>query len=315
MVINMEIASPLTVGLPRALLYHRYGILWRSFFDGLGIKTITSGPTSRQLLEDGADLAVDETCISLKIYFGHVRELLGKCDYILTPRISNFGRHRNFCVRFEALYDMTCCVFRESSQKFLAYNVDALEGSDEESAFLEMGQSLGFPRKMVKKAYQTAKKAYQAAWKAAVRKQEELYHAEGLKILIAAHSYVIHDAYIGETVTDLLKNMDTVPIRADIVNREAALKRSLELSPTCKWEANREIIGSIVMHSEQVDGVILLSAFPCGPDAMVNEILARKLKGIPFLNLVLDSQSGTAGVETRLESFVDIIRLQKETHT
>jgi predicted nucleotide-binding protein (sugar kinase/HSP70/actin superfamily) len=30
-----------------------------------------------------------------------------------------------------------------------------------------------------------------------------------------------------------------------------------------------------------------------------------------MLNLVLDGQNGTAGVETRLESFLDIIRFQK----
>ncbi len=308
----METASPLVIGIPRALLYHRYGTLWQGFFQNLGVKTITSGPTSRQLLEEGAALAVDEACLSLKIYFGHVRELLGRCDYILVPRLSNLGRHRNFCVRFEALYDMTRCVFRDSDQKFLAYNLDVLEGSDEERAFLEMGQALGFPKKAVKKAYQAAQKADQTAWKTAVKRQEGKYRGEGLKILIAAHSYVIHDPYIGKTVVDLLEGMGATPIRADIVNRDAALKRSLELSPTCKWELNREIIGSIAMHKDQVDGIILLSAFPCGPDAMVNELLARKLKGIPLLNLVLDSQTGTAGVETRLESFVDIIQLQKE---
>ncbi len=44
---------------------------------------------------------------------------------------------------------------------------------------------------------------------------------------------------------------------------------------------------------------------------MVNELIARRVKGIPLLNLVLDSQTGTAGVETRLESFIDIIRFKE----
>ena len=43
---------------------------------------------------------------------------------------------------------------------------------------------------------------------------------------------------------------------------------------------------------------------------MVNELIVRRVKGMPILNLVLDSQSGTAGVETRLESFIDIIRFK-----
>ena len=59
-----------------------------------------------------------------------------------------------------------------------------------------------------------------------------------------------------------------------------------------------------------MDGIILLSAFPCGPDSMVNELIARRVKRVPMLNLVLDSQSGTAGIETRLESFIDIIRFK-----
>jgi predicted nucleotide-binding protein (sugar kinase/HSP70/actin superfamily) len=44
---------------------------------------------------------------------------------------------------------------------------------------------------------------------------------------------------------------------------------------------------------------------------MVSDILLRRVKDKPMLNLVLDGQNGTAGVETRLESFLDIIRFQK----
>ena len=89
------------------------------------------------------------------------------------------------------------------------------------------------------------------------------------------------------------------------------MEDSSRLCSTCKWEISREILSGIAMHRGDVDGIILLSAFPCGPDAMVNELIARRVKGVPMLNLVLDGQSGTAGVETRLESFIDIIRFQE----
>jgi predicted nucleotide-binding protein (sugar kinase/HSP70/actin superfamily) len=62
---------------------------------------------------------------------------------------------------------------------------------------------------------------------------------------------------------------------------------------------------------EKADGIILVSAFPCGPDSMTNELLIRRIKGIPVLPLILDIQSGMAGIETRIESFLDIIRFQK----
>ena len=307
----MEAKKTPVIGLPRAMLYYRYRTLWHAFFDELGIKTVVSGPTDRAILERGSARAIDEACLSLKIYLGHVEALCGKCDYILVPRVSSFGRHRNMCTRFEALPDLARNIFRESGQKFLSYDLDVLQKKDEESAFLTLGQALGCSPRAVRKAYKAAKKTEQNEYKNQVRQQEQLYKAEGLKILIAAHSYVVEDPYIGRTVTAYLKNAGVIPIRADLVNREEALKQSLELSPTCKWEISREIVGSIAMHCDKVDGIILLSAFPCGPDSMVNELIARRVKRVPMLNLVLDSQSGTAGIETRLESFIDIIRFKE----
>lgn len=301
----------MVVGLPRAMLYFRFRILWRAFFEELGVPVAVSGPTDREVLERGTDLAIDEACLSLKIYLGHVDALVGKCSHILVPRVSNFGRHRNMCTRFEALPDLTRNVFRNTGQKFLTYNVDVLEKKKEEDAFLEIGQALGYPVRTAKRAYKQAKKAELAYRKAKAREQDTLCREKGLKILIAAHSYVIEDAYVGRTVTEYLKQAGVVSLRADLADWDAALECSQELSGTCKWEMSREILGGIAMYENVVDGIILLSAFPCGPDSMVNELVTRRVKGVPLLNLVLDSQTGTAGVETRLESFIDIIRFKK----
>ena len=302
---------PAVIGLPRAMLYYRYGTLWRAFFQELGMETAVSNPTDREILERGTALAIDEACLSLKIYLGHVASLAGKCEYILVPRVSNFGRRRSMCTRFEALPDLVRNIFRDTDQKFLSYNVDVLQKKEEEAAFLEMGRRLGCSSRAARQAYKTAKKAELAHFKAGVQRQEELCRKDGMKILIAAHSYVMEDPYMGKTVTAYLRRSGVIPLRADLTDRDAALKRSRELSPTCKWEISREILGGIVRRREDADGIILLSAFPCGPDAMVNELITRRVKEIPILNLVLDSQTGTAGVETRLESFIDIIRFKE----
>ena len=300
------------IGLPRALLYYRYRVLWRTFFQELGMETVVSAPTDRAILERGTALAIDEACLSLKIYLGHVAALVGQCDYILVPRVSNFGRHRAMCTRFESTPDLVRNVFRNERQKFLSYEVDQeMKKAGEEDAFVELGKSLGCTAKAAKKAYKAAKKAELSHHKERVQRYEQQYKKDGMKVLIAAHSYVAEDPYMGRMVSDYLKKAGVIPVRADMADREAALKRSRELSPTCKWEVNREILGGIAMHKGDVDGIILLSAFPCGPDAMVNELITRRVKGVPMLNLVLDSQSGTAGVETRLESFIDIIRFQE----
>lgn len=57
------------------------------------------------------------------------------------------------------------------------------------------------------------------------------------------------------------------------------------------------------------DGVIQLLPFGCMPEVMVRPILEKihQEKGIPFLSLSLDEQVAEAGINTRLEAFVDVI--------
>ncbi|MCD7738408.1 MAG: acyl-CoA dehydratase activase-related protein [Lachnospiraceae bacterium] len=299
------------IGLPRGLLYHRYETLWQTFFHALGMETKVSAPTNRAVVEEGERLAPDEACLSEKIFLGHVSSLIGKCDYIFVPRVANLGRNLDLCVRFSALYDLTRCIFRQTDQKFLTCNIDVVNGAAEEDAFCALGQSLDFTHKESKKAWKEAQKAQEQAWDRAVKEQERLYKSEGLKILVVGHSYILDDSYAGGVILKGLTDLDTLPLRADITDRDYAVKHSPELCPTCRWVMSRELVGSIIQHRFQVDGIVLVTAFPCGPDSIVDDILARKIQGIPVLQLVLDSQTGTAGVEIRLESFVDIIRMKK----
>ncbi|MCD7736767.1 MAG: acyl-CoA dehydratase activase-related protein [Lachnospiraceae bacterium] len=299
------------IGLPRALLYERYHVLWRAFFQELGLDVLVSPPTTLETMERGTARAIDEMCLSVKIYLGHVEQLVGKCDYILVPRISNFGVRRYMCTRFEALYDVCRNLFRETGQRFLSYNIDVQHGMDEETAFSAMAEELGFSRRTAQKAYKKAKKAENEDWKAQIKRQEALYKNDGLKVLIASHSYVACDAYIGKPIADFLKKAGVTVLRSDVMDRKEALKAGSRFSPTLRWEVNREIAGGVYENRKRVDGIILLSVFPCGPDAMANEMMLRRNDGTPILNLMLDGQSGMAGVETRLESFVDILRFKK----
>ena len=57
-----------------------------------------------------------------------------------------------------------------------------------------------------------------------------------------------------------------------------------------------------------------MSTFPCGPDSLVNELLIRKIKDIPTINILIDEQNANTGLETRLESFIDIIKERTDNH-
>lgn len=295
------------------MLYYRYATLWATFFREMGMEVLVSPATDKQILDQGTAVSVDETCLSAKIYLGHVKALVGQCDYILVPRVSSFGHRRVMCTRFEAMPDIAANLFRDSGQKFISYNLDVFRKQEEKTAFLAMAEALGVGRRRAEHAYTSAKKQDQQRFRQALAAQEALLQSKGTKILIAAHSYVIRDPYLGGPVTDILKGLGAIPIRADLVSRSAALKRSADFSPTLKWEMSREIVGGILEYKDKVDGIVLLSAFPCGPDSMVNELLMHRIRGIPMLNLTVDAQSGVAGIETWLESFVDIIHFKEGT--
>ncbi len=62
-----------------------------------------------------------------------------------------------------------------------------------------------------------------------------------------------------------------------------------------------------------VDGFIHVTAFGCGPDAMVDKLIeleARDAK-MPFLTITIDEHTGEAGMATRLEAFVDMLLKKK----
>lgn len=61
---------------------------------------------------------------------------------------------------------------------------------------------------------------------------------------------------------------------------------------------------------ENFDGVVHLLPFGCMPEITVRPMLERihQESGIPFLSLSLDEQVAEAGINTRLEAFVDVVR-------
>ena len=227
------------IGIPRAMLYYRYHVLWESFFGSLGVETVISGPTTRQTLERGAALSVDETCLSARIWFGHVDSLVGKCDALFVPRMASFGELRFMCTRFMGLPDLTRATFRHQGLRVIDCNVDVAQKHDEESAYIALGEQLGFSRRAARQAWREAVRADAKAWQERVRENEQLFSREGIRVLLSAHSYVYEDAWIGRPVVDFLTRSGVTVIPADVVDRREALRQAARLSPTCRWQMSR----------------------------------------------------------------------------
>lgn len=299
------------IGIPRALLYHKYGILWESFFEYLGIDTITSPPSNKEILEKGILLSPDEACLSLKIYLGHIKYLSNKCDYILIPRIESLKKNEKTCTNMLALYDIVNNTFNVG---ILDYNIDVNHNYDELYAFVTIAKQLNIKRIDAIKAYKYAKEEVRQIEEGKAIKQESLIKTQKLKILLAGHSYNLHDELIGKSVSKHLQNNDINVLYSDINNEKInnIYSKSNIISKEIYWTYNKEIFSSISYYLDKVDGIILLSTFPCGPDSLCNEITIRKIKNKPIITVIVDELNNDSGLLTRLESFIEILKEKKE---
>lgn len=318
-----------SIGIPRSLLYYRYGTLWQTFFEGLGRRIVLSKETDRSTVEEGSKASIDECCLASKTYLGHVANLIGRCDAVFVPCYASANPRAGFCTKFQSLPDLISNTFRDEEPRLMSLLVeDASNPRKTRMAFLDLAGKMGAAPAAARKAWRFAMRAQQAeeAERAAVQDEtvsllkeyrrviaQDPTGAERrpLAIMIAAHPYIAHDRYLCGTIVDALEEMGATVLYADETNREQAFKTSLDFSETMPWAPNREIIGSILMMQEHLDGIVLVSAFPCGPDSMTDDAIMRCIHGTPILNLMIDEQSGTAGIQTRLESFVDIIRFHQ----
>ena len=140
-----------------------------------------------------------------------------------------------------------------------------------------------------------------------------------IKFLLLGHSYNLFDTYINLnfqrklrdegadsiTIENLPESIFKVPV---IVNRKL---RNY-------WVHEEEIMQAIryfmTKGRKEIDGVIFLVSFACGPDSLISELIMRDMKvvGLPFLEIIMDEHSGEAGLLTRIQSFVEMVRRKKK---
>lgn len=291
------------IGIPNSLFYHKYGYLWKKFFDYLGVEYIVSPNTNKTILEKGKRLATDETCIPCKIYLGHIDYLKDKCDMVLVPRFLGIEKQKIECIKFNSIYDVVKNTF--NNLDLLEYDIDYTKNKYEKKEFIKLGNRLNKNSKDSLIAYNNALADYKKNKIKLHTEQEEKINSDKTKVLILSHSYNSYDKLIGKQINKILTKYDIELIYSDrlITN----VDKSYKYSETLYWSSNKEILNALDYYHNKVNGIILLTAFPCGNDCLVNELILRKVKDIPIINIVIDELNSEVGLITRLESFIDII--------
>ncbi len=324
------------VGIPQALHYYRYFPFWKKLLEELDVEIVLSGPTNKKIVEDGVQQGFGELCIPVKLYYGHVLKLLKDhpdLDYIFVPRYVAEVKEAYFCPKFISLPDIIKIL--PNVPKILNFEVNVKEFPITTSA-IELGKELGKSQSKSLNAYREAKKYYRE-YLDFLREGASVDHVlrlvkrdlpfklpkkkdkNDLKFLLLGHGYNIFDTYINLDFQKKLRDRNV-----DVLNIEN-LPESIFKVPVIVnrklrnyWRHEEEIMQSIryflTKGREEIDGVIFLISFACGPDSLISELIMRDMKvvGLPFLAIIMDEHSGEAGLLTRVESFVEMIRRKKK---
>jgi predicted nucleotide-binding protein (sugar kinase/HSP70/actin superfamily) len=306
------------VGLPRSLAYDEL----RGFFDRVleshGLKIEVSPQSSARILERGLERCLDEVCFPLKVLFGHVDALReAGVDTIWLPRLASVAKGRNLCPKFHVLPDLVAAAFPElrvvapyvdlhhsRRADLLAHLQDALRPALEElDVFGTASPSL------INKAWDAARQEREAAPGVGATTTGD----GRLRIAVLGHLYAERDPFLGQGVIARLERLGAEVL----VGPPACPPDPVPLEQGMYYEPSVRVARLLESHlAGGVDGVVLLTYFACGPDSYTADTLLLRLKrqhvGVPVLRLILDEQTSAEGLDTRLATFVDVARHQRE---
>lgn len=294
------------VGIPKGLLYYKYYPFLNTFFSELGAEIVTSEDTNRETLNLGVKSCVDEACLPMKIFHGHVASLADKSDIIVIPRIMQIKEREYICPKFCGLPEM------------IQNSIEDLPSLITEPIYARSRKDLYKWARIVGKELTNNKQIIKLAFDKALIQQEK--YRTGIKdkgyklnIALSGHPYNIYDKFVNMDMVKKLNELNVGVITEEYVDESRINNESKELYKRPFWTFARNSYGftSYVSTNKIVDGIIYISSFACGIDSVVIELIKNKIGDFPFMVLKIDEHTGEAGLETRIEAFVDMLERGK----
>jgi predicted nucleotide-binding protein (sugar kinase/HSP70/actin superfamily) len=316
------------IGIPRALMFYRYFPFWQAFFDRLGWRVMVSdGVRQKEKI-----IYFEDSCLPMKLLVTHVMQLKDKVDRLFIPRLVSIHRTYIMCPKFRGAPDIVRLA-TEGKVSVIDETIDLRKGGITlPQSFLKIGDKLGASRQESKKAFQEAGQSFSKFREDWVDRINRLSTGQlfdiniptpswgrkgPLRVAFIGHPYNLFDIDINKDLLTLTKNLGMEIMTSDLLSEKEIDREVSDLSKEIYWSSGREIVGSLFHFlSGGVDGVIFLTSFKCGIDALLQEFIKRRLKvrggtSIPLLILSFDEHTGREGLTTRLEAFRDVIEQRK----
>ena len=316
-----------TVGMPRGLFYYYYYPWYKTFFNDLGARVILSSPTTRITVDQGINMAVDETCFPIKVYFGHVQELCQyDLDYLFVPRIVSVEARSYICPKFMGVPDMIRASYSDLPP-LIDITIDISRSPrDFQEELYKTGRLFTKSRRRIKAAYEHGReelKYCQAIAAQGYTMAEAIDIWEGqeekgswnsdLCIGVLGHGYSLYDQTISLDIIGRLRKMGCRVLLPEALPGDRVEEEASTMPKRIFWTLGRKMVGSafIMEKKPEIDGIIYVACFACGPDSFIGEIIERKIENKPYMLLVIDEHTGEGGLNTRLEAFCDMLRRKR----
>jgi predicted nucleotide-binding protein (sugar kinase/HSP70/actin superfamily) len=340
------------IGIPRALMFYRFFPLWCAFFERLGWKVVVSdGAKQKEKI-----VYFEDSCLPMKLLVTHAVQLKDKVDHLFIPRLVSIHRTYIMCPKFRGAPDIVRLA-TEGNVSIIDETVDLRKGGNPQlRSFVSIAEKLGASRQESRRAFREAEESFskfQKDWVGRINRLStgQLFEmdvrtpapckispplaggdqGEGeavkrggkgigsyLRIAFIGHPYNLFDIDINKDLLALAKSLGMEIMTSDLLSEKEIDQEVSGLSKEIYWSSGREIVGSLFHFlSSGVDGVVFLTSFKCGIDALLQEFIKRRLKvqggsSIPFLILSFDEHTGREGLTTRMEAFRDVVEEQKK---
>lgn len=332
----------LRIGIPRALMYYKYFPYWLTFIKETGMEPVVSEKTSYVNLSRGVEECVDDVCVALKAFYGHVLRFPEKVDCLMIPRLISVEKRKYdtfTCPKLIGLPDMITG-FDECIPKTVEFVLDVARTPAWKSA-VDFAAKLGVGRREALRADIKASRAQKNAELEALKGKkiddiekrflngsdddEQVPDSENTEqiywwrkngspaVALIGHPYLIYDPFLSSDALRFIENhglsvVTPAGMPADSIEEEASKYADIS------WSYERELIGaaSLAFNDPFIDGIVMIESFACGPDSIITEIINREIRGKfspdkPMMTMVIDEHTGRAGVHTRLEAFIDMM--------
>jgi len=299
------------IGINKSFLVNTFYPLYYNFFTKLGFRVVLSGDVKKE----GVDRRGAPFCYPAEIAHGLFQDLIGKdVDYIFLPHIKQIHVDKeNFYKKIcplsqgEPYYLKTAFKF-DKLPKILTPSLDFSEGFEAAiGKFVEVAKELGVNVKKAKEAYRFAceqQNKMMAEFKEIGKRALEEIGSEDFAIVLFGRSY---NAFAKEANLGIPKKITTRGIT--VIPFDFLAYEDEENFENMYWGMGSTILKSarVVKKNDKLFGTYITN-FSCGPDSFLIGYFRDIMKTKPSLTLELDSHSADAGINTRIEAAIDIIK-------